>query len=102
MAEVDFDFNGKLDILEFVCFMSKVLFINFDSMRELEAAFKVFDTNGDGFISKEELRFAFRTFGEADNDEDVEELMDVFDVDKNGSLSYDEFVRMFSQFLLLY
>ena len=101
MAEVDFDFNGKLDIFEFVCYMSKVLLVNFDSMAELETAFKVFDTNGDGFISKDELRFAFRTFGENSCDEDVEELMEVFDVDKNGVLSYDEFVRMFS-FLLLY
>ena len=102
MAEVDFDFNGKLDILEFVTFMSRVLFVNFDNMAELETAFKVFDTNGDGILSKEELRFAFWTFGVVEDDDDVEELMEMFDADNDGFLSYNEFVTMFSQFLLLY
>ena len=60
MAEVDIDHNGKLDIVEFIVFMSKVLNVHFDNMEELKIAFRVFDANGDGKISKDELRFTFR------------------------------------------
>ena len=102
MAEVDIDHNGKLDILEFIVFMSKVLNVHFDNMEELKIAFKVFDANGDGKISRDELRHTFRNIcGEQLEDDDIDKIISVYDDSKTGFLSYNEFVRMFSQYLLL-
>ena len=102
MAEVDIDHNGKLDILEFIVFMSKVLNVHFDNMEELKIAFKVFDANGDGKISRDELRYTFRNIcGEQLEDDDIDKIISVYDDNKTGFLSYNEFVRMFSQYLLL-
>ena len=59
-------------------------------------AFRVFDKNGDGFISADELRQIMASLGETLTDEEVEMMIDEADVDGDGQISYKV-----SSFLLL-
>ena len=53
---------------------------------------RVFDRDGNGYISTEELRYVVTTFGERLTEEEAEELIAMFDQNKNGQLEYEEFV----------
>lgn len=53
--DVDSDQDGSIDFQEFLAMMSKKL-KDTDDEAEIEAAFKMFDKNGDGFISANELK----------------------------------------------
>ena len=53
--------------------------------------FKIFDKNGDGFISNDELRKLMITFGEDLSDAEVNELIKEADTDKDGRVNLEEF-----------
>merc|ERR1719150_2440257 len=61
---------------------------------ELIEAFKVFDRDGNGFISAAELRHVMTTLGEKLTDEEVDEMIREADVDGDGQINYEEFVTM--------
>lgn len=52
----------------------------------------MFDRDGNGYISAEELRYVVTTFGEVLTNEEAEELIAMFDKNKDGLLEYEEFV----------
>ena len=55
--------------------------------------FKAWDSDGDGMISKEELRGVFRSLDpDKFTDEIVDAMLEAADVNKDGSLSYQEFL----------
>lgn len=54
--------------------------------------YRVFDRDGNGYISVEELRYVVTSFGERLTDEEAEELIAMFDKNKDGRLEYEEFV----------
>lgn len=53
---------------------------------------RVFDRDGNGYISVEELRYVVTTFGEVLTNEEAEELIAMFDKNNDGQLEYEEFV----------
>jgi calmodulin len=55
ICQVDADGNGKIDFAEFLTMMSRKM-RDVDSEEEIKEAFKVFDKDGNGFISAAELR----------------------------------------------
>merc|ERR1719150_3064839 len=65
-----------------------------DTIRE---AFKIFDRDKDGFVSTKELKKVTTMLGQQLTKEEVEEFMKEADVDGNGKLDYDEFVKMMLQ-----
>ena len=50
---------------------------------------KVFDKNGDGYISAGELRQVMMTLGEKLSDDEVEEMIREADVDGDGLVNYE-------------
>jgi hypothetical protein len=63
-----------------------------DSEDEVREAFKVFDKDGNGFISAAELRHVMTNLGEKLSDNEVEEMIREADVDGDGQINYDECV----------
>ncbi|KAF9371664.1 hypothetical protein CPB97_001805 [Podila verticillata] len=65
---------------------------------EFVNGFKVFDKDGDGFISSGELRFVLTSLGEKLSDAEADELLKGVEVDKSGRVHYEgkyvDFVRM--------
>ena len=60
-----------------------------DKEEELKEAFRVFDRNGDGFISAPELRLVMANLGEKLTDEEVEDMIKEADLDGDGLVNYD-------------
>merc|ERR1712188_340717 len=94
--EVDADGSGTIDFAEFLSLMSKKM-KDADSEEELMEAFKVFDKDGNGFISSVELRHVMTNLGEKLTDDEVDEMIREADVDGDGQVNYDEFVKMMLQ-----
>lgn len=66
-----------------------------DKDKDLAEAFKVFDLNGDGFISRDELRTVLLRFGLWDGgDGDCESMIRMYDTNSDGLLDFEEFKRM--------
>ena len=65
-----------------------------DTEEELMEAFRVFDRDGNGFISAHELRHVMTNLGEKLTNEEVDEMIKEADLDGDGAINYEEFVRM--------
>ena len=91
--EVDADGNGNIDFPEFLTMMARKM-KDTDSEEEILEAFKVFDKDGNGFISAAELRHIMTNLGEKLTDEEVDEMIREADVDGDGQINYEEFVKM--------
>ena len=70
--------------------------LHLDEVKETYKAFKIFDDNGDGKITKEEMIGNLKRmlqFEDESVEEAVEEIFKNVDTDNNGYLEYEEFVR---------
>ncbi|TQD75646.1 hypothetical protein C1H46_038828 [Malus baccata] len=67
--------------------------------KDLAKAFGVFDLNGDGFISSEELESVLRRLGvlEENSSRDCRTMIRVFDTNLDGLLDFQEFKTMMFQ-----
>ncbi|XP_020590540.1 calmodulin-like protein 11 [Phalaenopsis equestris] len=91
--EVDFNGNGTIEFGEFLTLMAKKL-KETDAEEELKEAFKVFDKDQNGYISASELRNVMINLGEKLTDEEVDQMIREADMDGDGQVNYEEFVRM--------
>lgn len=80
--------NGTIDFSEFLTMMARKM-KETDSEDELREAFKVFDKDGNGFISSAELRHVMRNLGEKLTDEEVDEMIKEADIDGDGQVNYE-------------
>lgn len=79
--EVDADGNGTIDFPEFLTMMARKM-ADAASEEEVTEAFRVFDKDGNGFISAAELRHVLRDLGERLTDAEIEEM--IREADKDG------------------
>ncbi|XP_014787760.1 neo-calmodulin [Octopus bimaculoides] len=91
--EVDFDGNGTIEFNEFLAMMSKRQ-SETNELQEVTDAFKVFDKDDDGFIDASELRHVMVTLGEKLSDKEVADMIREADVDGDGQINYQEFIRI--------
>jgi Ca2+-binding EF-hand superfamily protein len=63
-----------------------------EQIEELKAAFTQMDANGDGFVTKDELKAMLSSLGEPVEDSVVNEMMNVADVNGDGKVDFNEFV----------
>ncbi|XAR62857.1 hypothetical protein NMG60_11017757 [Bertholletia excelsa] len=92
----------KLDVLDFFIFYDTVIEENKNEEgnevveSELEKAFKVYDLNGDGFISGDELRTVLSRLGlwNEGYGRDCKRMISVYDTNSDGLLDFEEFKKM--------
>ncbi|CAL9194543.1 unnamed protein product [Musa hybrid cultivar] len=93
IREVDSDGNGTIEFGEFLNLMSRKM-KETNVEEELKEAFKVFDKDQNGYISASELRNVMMNLGEKLTDEEVDQMIREADLDGDGQVNYEEFVRM--------
>ncbi|CAJ2631499.1 unnamed protein product [Trifolium pratense] len=91
--EVDTDGNGTIEFGEFLNFMARKM-KETEAEDELKEAFWVFDKDKDGYISPNELRSVLRIIGEKVTEEELEQMIKTADLDGDGLIDYQEFVRI--------
>ncbi|XP_066153914.1 calmodulin-like isoform X1 [Euwallacea fornicatus] len=63
-------------------------------MKEFREAFRLFDKDGDGSITKEELGRVMRSLGQFARTEELQQMLQEVDVDGDGNVSFEEFLDM--------
>lgn len=95
MNEIDLNGNKSIEFSEFLTLMSRQLKQN-DSEMELLEAFKVFDKNGDGYISSAELKHVLTSIGEKLSDAEVDEILKEV-ADGQGQINIEQFAEILSK-----
>ncbi|CAD7704874.1 unnamed protein product, partial [Ostreobium quekettii] len=93
ISEVDTDKNGTIEFNEFLVLMAKKM-KHADPEEELREAFRVFDKDGNGSISREELRQVMCSLGMKLTLEEEDEMISEADQNGDGEIDYDEFKKM--------
>ncbi|GAX14527.1 hypothetical protein FisN_11Hh009 [Fistulifera solaris] len=82
----------KIDFQTLLKFIPTVLAEDKDSVEDLIECFKVFDKDGSGFISIQELRHIYCGMGEKFSDEEFAEMAKDID-DGSGMVAYEDFAK---------
>ena len=96
MNEVDADGNGTIDFPEFLTMMTRKM-KDTDSEEKTKEVFRLFDKDGNGFISPAGLRHFMTTIGDKLTDEEVDKIIREADIDGDGRVNYEEFVKMMKE-----
>ena len=93
IAEVDDSGDGSCGFDEFLLLMSKK--INEGQMdEEMQEAFKIFDTSGQGFITLKDLKRVLKEYNEHLSEEEYKILFRETDNDKDGKINFRDFILM--------
>ncbi|CAD8071877.1 unnamed protein product [Paramecium sonneborni] len=91
LEEIDKNLSGQIDYSEFI--MASINQTKILSQKKIEQAFRIFDLDGDGYITKQELEDVMGTLNQ-----DVWQLfLQETDHNKDGKISYQEFLKLFSK-----
>ncbi|CAG8656450.1 5350_t:CDS:2 [Acaulospora colombiana] len=91
--EVDVDGNGTIDFKEFLTMMAKKL-KDTDREEEIRQAFRVFDQNGDGYVTTQELAAVMKNLGENLSPLELDQMMQEADKNGDGKIDYSEFIAV--------
>eukprot|EP00090_Calanus_glacialis_P020295 TRINITY_DN31215_c0_g1_i1.p1 TRINITY_DN31215_c0_g1~~TRINITY_DN31215_c0_g1_i1.p1 ORF type:complete len:235 (+),score=87.82 TRINITY_DN31215_c0_g1_i1:208-912(+) len=88
------DWEGVMSRKDFIGVGIEILKSSCDQMDDVKSAFRVFDHNNDGTISKEELKEAMVNFGTRVTDDEFQTMFAEADQNNDGLIDFDEFVMM--------
>ena len=93
---VDADKSGFIDYTEFI--VATVNSDEFNTTEFLQAAFKLFDKDGSGSISGDEIKavlgFSAGNKSSAEDAKAIDTILKQVDENGDGDISFDEFVHM--------
>ncbi|NXY75517.1 CETN1 protein, partial [Glareola pratincola] len=93
VSEFSEEGSGKLNFKSFLQVMTQKM-AEPCSGKEIRKAFRVFDCDGTGKISFENLKVVACEVGEDITDEELQEMIDEADVDGDGEVNRQEFLRI--------
>lgn len=93
-AKIDFDNSGSIDYSEFV--VATMNEKNLMSSNKLQTAFKMFDKDGGGSISTDEIKHIL-SFGNQLDDAVVKSILKQVDENGDGEISFEEFAQMMNK-----
>ena len=92
-----FSDSGRIEFHEFRAHYNKYKLDNKskNNKQDILNAFRVFDKNGNGYIEAKELKDILRKLGDNTTDEQIQEMIQVADIDKDGRINYSGKARIF-------
>ena len=91
--EVDDNKDGKINFDQFLTIMQERM-QPIDKEEKLWLTFRIFDKNGDGYISSDDLRNVMLNLGENLSDNELQEMMNLGIPDNNGQISFENFLQI--------
>ncbi|KAJ9592219.1 hypothetical protein L9F63_001220 [Diploptera punctata] len=96
ISEVDADGSGELEFEEFVTLAGRFL-VEEDAeamQQELREAFRLYDKEGNGYITTGTLREILRELDDKLTEEDLDNMIEEIDSDGSGTVDFDEFMEV--------
>lgn len=93
IADVDKENSGRISFADFLQMMTQKMSEK-DSNDEIMKAFRLFDDDDTGAISFKNLKRVAKELGENLSDEELKEMISEADVNGDGQVDQDEFLRI--------
>jgi Ca2+-binding EF-hand superfamily protein len=93
LARLQLGKTGPLEFDEFQSLMGQILNEK-DIQEEVMRAFNLFDVDGNGKITYDDLKSVADNLGETVSDDELREMIREADVDRDGAVNASEFVRI--------
>lgn len=94
IKKIDRNGDGKIQLNEFLDIMGAKQKYAKALEEEVRVAFEFFDLDGNGFISVTELKQVALELGEELTEGEIDEMIREADVDGDGQVDFNEFLRM--------
>ena len=97
LEEIDEDGSGEIEFGEFCQLCAKFLVEEPDEetmKAELKDAFRMYDKEGNGFISTGQIREILKEVDPNIKDEDLDDVIDEIDEDGSGNLDFEAFCKL--------
>ncbi|CAM4934006.1 unnamed protein product [Rotaria socialis] len=95
MKEMDIDGNGTIEFNEFAKVMGRIYERKFTN-DEMHRAFKCFDADDSGYITRDELREVLHQMNQNVSEERIADALSQIDTDHDGKISFEEFSQLFA------
>lgn len=96
VAEVDEDGSGQIEFEEF-CTLAARFLVEEDAeamQQELKEAFRLYDKEGNGYITTAVLREILKELDDKITNEDLDMMIEEIDSDGSGTVDFDEFMEV--------
>jgi len=99
IAEIDEDGSGQIEFDEFLILAKKFMTEDEDEdagelEKELKEAFRLYDKEGNGYITTKVLKEILAQLDSSLSNEDLDGMIEEIDEDGSGTVDFDEFMEM--------
>jgi len=96
IAEVDDDGSGELEFEEFITLAARFM-VEEDAeamQQELKEAFRLYDKEGNGYITTHTLKEILKELDDKITSEELDMMIEEIDSDGSGTVDFDEFMEV--------